>query len=66
MKKDTDVYMKYKDKSGEEYYCPLKMARNNDRFGKNQDDCVEISTVGRYAGNLDVVDRFSSLEAWRS
>ena len=61
MKDENDVFGKFEDETGEEYYCPLNTS------GKEKIDaawatvnCVEVTTAGRYSGNLNVVDRFNS------
>ena len=61
MGKNDDVFGKFEDETGEEYYCPLDVARNN-RIDSDwaTENCVEASTAGRYSGNLAVVNRFDS------
>jgi hypothetical protein len=50
-------YAKLKNGAGEDYYCPAYVTeRRHDLKTADWDDCVEASTVGRYAGNLDIVD----------
>jgi hypothetical protein len=61
MKAKNATYGKYEDESGEEYYCPLIPAENSHvESDWALDNCVEASTVGRYSGNLNVADRFTS------
>ena len=56
----TDIYGKYEDESGEEFYCPIDDVTDNRRVSEWElDNCVEASTAGRYSGNLNVVDRFT-------
>ena len=61
MKTENDIFGKFEDETGEEYYCPLDTAYTN-RIDSDWaiDNCVEASTVERYSGNLEVVDRFNS------
>jgi hypothetical protein len=59
----NDVYGKYKDEAGEAYYCPInEVADNNIVSEWEMDNCVDVSTVERYAGNLKVADHGSSRE----
>jgi hypothetical protein len=60
MKTENDTFRKFKDETGEEYYCPLEVATNN-RIDSDwaTENCVEASTAGRYSGNLEVVNRFN-------
>jgi len=57
MKKNDEIYVKYADENGEQYYCPITSIRDDEpESSRFLDDCVEASTVGRYSGNLNVVD----------
>ena len=50
-------YGKYKDEKGESYYCPMNLVADDHIVSEGElDDCVEVSTVGRYSGNLKVID----------
>ena len=58
MIKNEQVYAKYEDESGEEYYCPVQAVKDSRMVSEWElDDCVEASTAGRYAGNLNLADR---------
>ena len=59
MNRKTDLYGKFEDEMGEEYYCPINDV-NDDRIVSEWeiDNCVEASTAGRYSGNIVVADRF--------
>ncbi|MGD8962273.1 MAG: hypothetical protein PVF29_14870 [Desulfobacterales bacterium] len=58
MKAKDDIFEKYRDESGEEYFCPVNaMADNHIVSERELDNCVEVSTVGRYSGHLNVTDR---------
>jgi hypothetical protein len=61
MRTDNDKFGKFKDETGEEYYCPLGAAKSS-RIDAEWalDNCVEASTAGRYSGNLNVADRFNT------
>ena len=44
--------------TGEGYYCPIDaLAEDRQMSEKGLDDCVEVSTAGRYSGNLNLTDR---------
>ena len=61
MEKNNDIFGKFEDETGEEYYCPLnKTVTKRFDSGWAVDNCVEASTVGRYSGNTNVVERFNS------
>ena len=54
---NNEIYVKYADENGEQYYCPIiSFGEGDPESGHYLDDCVEVSTVGRYSGNLNVVD----------
>ena len=54
------IYGRFEDESGEEYYCPLDAVAEGRVVPEwETDNCVEASTVGRYSGNITVVDRFN-------
>ncbi len=60
MKKNNEIYVKYADERGEEYYCPIGPIQDDHSDSEGDlDDCIEVSTVGRYSGNLNVLDRSS-------
>jgi len=51
------LYGKYKDENGESYYCPVNIVADDLIVSEWElDDCVEVSTAGRYSGNLKVID----------
>jgi len=61
MSKTEDTFEKFEDETGEEYYCPINDVRDDRRVSEWEiDNCVEASTAGRYSGNLNVIDRFST------
>jgi len=40
------------------YACPLETVENNGRVEMGQlDDCIEADVVGRYSGNIEIVNR---------
>lgn len=61
MNTDKDAYIKYEDGLGETYFCPIDTINAGRVVSTlSLDDCVEASTAGRYSGNLNVIDRFTS------
>lgn len=61
MRKTEEIFEKFEDETGEEYYCPINDVTDKRTVSEWEiDNCVEASTAGRYSGNLDVNDRFSS------
>jgi hypothetical protein len=61
MKTEDTTYSRYTDGSGEEYYCPMNtFSKERALDDEALEACVEASTVGRYSGNLEVIDRFTS------
>ena len=57
MDSKIDVFGKYEDEAGEEYYCPINSVADNHIVSEWElDNCVEASTAGRYSGNLKIVD----------
>ena len=60
MRNSDDIYVKYADENGDEYYCPINVIEDGyDEESHLLDDCVEASTVGRYSGNLNVKSQSS-------
>ena len=57
MKSNNEVFAKYEDETGEEYYCPINDVADSHIVSEWEiDNCVESSTSGRYSGHLDIVD----------
>ena len=58
MTTEDQIFGKFKDETGETYYCPInEVADNNIVSEWEMDNCVDVSIVGRYAGNLNVADQ---------
>jgi hypothetical protein len=50
-------YLKVKDKAGNEFLCPLDSLKNvKDATEEELSECVEEAVVGRYAGDIEVLD----------
>jgi hypothetical protein len=61
MNTNDDVFEKYKGESGEEYYCPVGTVADDHIVSEWElDNCVEVSTAGRYSGHLNVANRRTS------
>lgn len=59
MNAKNEIFGKYIDDVGEEYYCPMDEISDKKYVSEWEiDTCVEASTAGRYSGNLNVLDRF--------
>ena len=63
MTTNNEVFGKYEDDSGEAYYCPIsEVADNNIVSEWEMDNCVDLYTVERYAGNLNIANQGTSRE----
>ena len=55
--KNDGVYVKVKDMAGNEFVCPLNELRNVKGVSEEElENCFEGDVVGRYAGQLNIVD----------
>ena len=58
MNKNDQIFKKFADETGEEYYCPINAVADDHIVSEMElDNCVEVSTANRYSGNINVVDR---------
>jgi len=58
MEKGSEMgkYLKVKDKAGNEFLCPLDALKSVAEATEEElAECVEEAVVGRYAGDIDVV-----------
>ena len=54
---NEDVYVKVKDMAGNEFVCPLNELRDTSQIGDaGLENCFDGDVVGRYAGQLNIVD----------
>lgn len=54
---NEDVYVKVKDMAGNEFVCPLNALRDASKISdENLENCFEGDVVGRYAGQLNIID----------
>ncbi len=52
-----DVFVKVKDMAGNEFVCPLKDLRDIRNVKEEElENCFEGDVVGRYAGQLNIID----------
>lgn len=57
MEKKKDQYVRVKDSAGNTFVCPLSALRKpKDLTDDELEECVDDATVGRYSGNIDIVD----------
>ncbi|MGD2014550.1 MAG: hypothetical protein PVG84_12420 [Desulfobacterales bacterium] len=57
MTNNNEIFGKYMDEAGEVYYCPISEVADNIIVSEwEMDNCVDVSTVERYAGNLNIVE----------
>lgn len=53
----NELFGKYKDETGIAYYCPISEVADNNIVSEWEiENCVDVSTVERYAGNLNIAD----------
>lgn len=51
------VYVKVKDMAGNEFVCPLNELKDVKNISETElDNCFDGDVVGRYAGQLNIVD----------
>ena len=54
---NQNVYVKVKDMAGNEFVCPLKELRDARKISDDElENCFEGDVVGRYAGQLNIVE----------
>jgi hypothetical protein len=52
-----EVFGKYKNEMGEDFYCPINAVADNHIVSEWElDDSVDVATAGRYAGHFDIDD----------
>jgi hypothetical protein len=50
-------YVRVRDRAGNDFFCPLDALKNpKDVTEEELQNCVDDATVGRYAGNIKVVE----------
>jgi hypothetical protein len=54
---NENVYVKVKDMAGNEFVCPLNELKDVKNISETElDNCFDGDVVGRYAGQLNIVD----------
>ena len=49
-------FVRVKDGAGNLFVCPIDSLKHLDEVSEDElEDCVDDATVGRYAGNIDIV-----------
>lgn len=57
----NEIYDKYEGENGEEYFCPMNAVADNRIVSEWElENCVEVTTAGRYPGTLNIADRDQS------
>jgi hypothetical protein len=56
MSDETIEWGRFTDPTGEVFYCPINASKISSPQSVPE-ECVEASTIGRYAGNINRVDR---------
>ena len=52
-----NLYVRVKDMAGNEFVCPIGALKNpKDVSDEELENCVDDATVGRYAGNINIVE----------
>lgn len=52
-----DIYVRVKDMAGNDFVCPLNELRDDREISDAElENCFEGDVVGRYAGQLKIVD----------
>ena len=53
--KEDQVYVRVKDRAGNEFVCPIDALKKLKEVPEEiLDHCVDDATVGRYAGNIKI------------
>jgi hypothetical protein len=56
MSNESIQWGRFRDETGEVYYCPVSAGQHRADHQSGLDDCVESSTIGRYAGNINRIE----------
>ncbi|MGB2688929.1 MAG: hypothetical protein WBC36_08080 [Desulfobacterales bacterium] len=56
MTNKKSLYIRVKDQTGNDFICPIDSLIDTDKATEEElENCVDDGTVGRYAGNIEVV-----------
>jgi hypothetical protein len=51
------LYVRVHDQAGNEFICPIEALKDSEAATEDElDHCVDDATVGRYAGNIKIVE----------
>ena len=57
-KTTTSLYIRVKDEKGNAFICPIDSLIDTEKATEEElANCVDDAVVGRYAGNIDIVDK---------
>ena len=57
MSENKTTYVRVQDKAGNEFLCPIDVLKDPKTASDDElDNCVDDGTVGRYAGNVEIVE----------
>lgn len=58
MAKKESLYVRVKDQFGNDFICPIKSLIDPKKATEEElENCVDDATVGRYAGNIEIVEQ---------
>jgi hypothetical protein len=58
--KRDKMYVRVKDGAGNEFLCPLDALKDPKKAtGEELENCVDDATVGRSAGDIEIIDEYS-------
>jgi hypothetical protein len=53
-----EFFVRVRDGSGREFICPLEALKDVSKASREElEQCVDSATVGRYSGNIDMVEK---------
>ena len=57
MNETKTTYVRVQDKAGNEFLCPIDLLKDPKTASDDElENCVDDGTVGRYAGDVEVVE----------
>lgn len=58
MANEESLYVRVKDQAGNDFICPIESLIDTKKATEEElKNCVDDATVGRYAGNVEVVEQ---------
>jgi hypothetical protein len=56
MENIKNLYIRVKDETGNDYVCPIDSLTDPEKVTQEElENCVDEGTVGRYAGNIEIL-----------